>query len=115
MTERTVRGQVAVAGVGESAYYKRGQSPEPEIKLGLHAILAACEDAGISPKEIDGFCSFSDDRNDPTRLAAALGVPELRLSVMQWGGGGGVSPSISWSCMKRTTFMANICAGDISP
>ncbi|MDY6827940.1 MAG: acetyl-CoA acetyltransferase [Pseudomonadota bacterium] len=89
MTERTVRGQVAVAGVGESAYYKRGQSPEPEIKLGLHAILAACEDAGISPKEIDGFCSFSDDRNDPTRLAAALGVPELRLSVMQWGGGGG--------------------------
>ncbi|MGI9329059.1 MAG: thiolase C-terminal domain-containing protein, partial [Pseudomonadales bacterium] len=52
-------------------------------------ILAACEDAGISPKDIDGFASFSNDRNDPSRLAAALGCKELRLASMQWGGGGG--------------------------
>ena len=50
---------------------------------------AACEDAGIDPREIDGFASYSNDRNDPSRLAAALGLPELRFSNMQWGGGGG--------------------------
>ncbi|MGD8416460.1 MAG: hypothetical protein PVH91_05340 [Pseudomonadales bacterium] len=89
MAGRTLRGAVAVAGVGETAYYKRGEAPDAEAKLALKAILAACEDAGISPREIDGFASFSNDRNDPSRMAAALGCPELRFSNMQWGGGGG--------------------------
>ena len=80
---------MAVAGVGETDYYKWGQAPDPEFKLALKAILAACEDANISPTQIDGFSSYSNDRSDSSRLAAALGIDELRLSVMQWGGGGG--------------------------
>jgi len=86
---RTIRGRVVVAGVGETTYYKHGQAPEPETVLALRAILSACEDAGLDPREIDGFASYSNDRNDPSRLAAALGLPELRFSNMQWGGGGG--------------------------
>jgi acetyl-CoA acetyltransferase len=86
---RTLRHTVAVAGVGQSTYYKHGQSPEPEFKLVLRAVLAACEDAGLSPRSIDGFSSYSNDRNDATRLAQALGIDDLRLAVMQWGGGGG--------------------------
>jgi acetyl-CoA acetyltransferase len=86
---RSVRGRVAVVGLGETRYYKHGQAPEPELKLALQAILAACDDAGIDPRAIDGFASYSNDRNDPSRLAAALGIPELRFSNMQWGGGGG--------------------------
>jgi acetyl-CoA acetyltransferase len=86
---RSLRGRVAVVGVGETVYYKHGQAPEPEVKLALRAILAACADAGLEPRAIDGFASYSNDRNDPSRLAAALGLPELRFSNMQWGGGGG--------------------------
>ena len=89
MTDRTLRGRVAVAGVGETAYYKRGQSPDAEFDLALKAILAACENAGISPKDVDGFASYSNDRNDPSKLAAALGINDLRFANMQWGGGGG--------------------------
>ncbi len=89
MSELTIKGNVAVVGVGETTYYKRGQSPDPEFKLVLKAIMAACADAGISPKTIDGFCSYSNDRNMPARLANALGLPELRFSNMQWGSGGG--------------------------
>jgi acetyl-CoA acetyltransferase len=86
---RTIRGQVAIAGIGETAYYKHGRAPESEVALALRAILRACEDAGIDPRQVDGFASYSNDRNDPSRLAAALGLPELRFSNMQWGGGGG--------------------------
>jgi acetyl-CoA acetyltransferase len=86
---RTIRGRVAVVGVGETAYYKHGRAPESEFALALQAILRACEDAGIDPRQVDGFASYSNDRNDPSRLAAALGLPELRFSNMQWGGGGG--------------------------
>jgi acetyl-CoA acetyltransferase len=87
--DRTLRGKVAVVGVGETAYYKRGEAPDAEFKLALQAIIAACENAGISPKDVDGFASYSNDRSDPSKLAAALGCKELRFSNMQWGGGGG--------------------------
>ncbi len=55
----------------------------------LKAILAACADAGVDARDIDGFASYSNDRSDPVRLAAALGTHRLRSSTMQWGGGGG--------------------------
>ncbi len=89
MSSRSLRGQVAIAGIGETAYYKHGRSPDPEFKLALMAILRAAGDAGIDPREIDGFASYSNDRNEPSRLAAALGIKQLRFANMQWGGGGG--------------------------
>lgn len=87
--ERTLRGKVAIIGVGETTYYKHGDSPDPEFVLATKAILAACQDAGVDPRSIDGFASYSNDRNDASRLAAALGIRELRFANMQWGGGGG--------------------------
>lgn len=89
MNDHSLRGRVAVVGVGETTYYRHGQAPEPEFVMCLKAILAACSDAGIDPHDIDGFASFSNDRNGPTAIAAALGTRELRFSNMQWGGGGG--------------------------
>ena len=47
------RGKVAAIGVGETAYYKHSQSPDPEFVLALKAILAACTDAGVDPSQID--------------------------------------------------------------
>ncbi len=84
-----MRGRTAVVGVGETEYYKRGQAPDAEFKLALDAIVKACADAGINPKDVDGFASYSNDRSDPSHLAAALGCKELRFANMQWGGGGG--------------------------
>ena len=89
MSSRSLRGRVAVIGIGETEYYKHGQSPDAEFKLALKAILAACQDAGVDAREIDGFASYGDDRNDAVRLATALGLPRLRSATMQWGGGGG--------------------------
>src|ERR1700742_5384181 len=87
--QRSLGGRVAVIGIGETDYFRHGASPDPEFKLALKAILAACADAGIDPRDIDGFASYSNDRNDPPTLATALGCKELRVSNMQWGGGGG--------------------------
>ncbi len=103
--ERTLRGRVAVIGVGETEYYRHGASPDPEFKLALKAILAACNDAGIDPREIDGFSSYSDDRSEASRLAAALGTHRLRTATMQWGGGGG------GCCAAVANAAASIVAG----
>ena len=87
--ERSLRGRIAIVGIGETEYYRQGASPDAEFKLALKAILAACADAGIDPRDIDGFASYSDDRSEASRLAAALGIHRLRSATMQWGGGGG--------------------------
>src|SRR5580704_10469400 len=71
MTDRTLRGQTAIVGIGETTYYRHGQSPDAEFKLALQAVVAACKDAGISPHDIDGFASYGNDRSEAGRLAAA--------------------------------------------
>ena len=88
-TQFTVKDKAAIAGVGETKYYKRGGAPVSEFRLALEAIIRACDDAGIAVKQIDGIASYSNDRNDSVRVATALGLPELRYSNMFWGGGGG--------------------------
>ena len=80
---------VAVAGLGETTFYKRGTSPYGELELSLRAAVAACEDAGLDVRDIDGYASYGHDTNEGTKLAAALGVRELRWSSMVWGSGGG--------------------------
>jgi len=62
--DRTLRGRVAVVGIGETNYYRHGGSPDPEFKLALKAILAACGDAGVDPRDIDGFASYSEERSE---------------------------------------------------
>lgn len=84
-----LRGRAAIVGIGESAYSRHGRACEPEFKLLLRAVLAACADAGLDPRDIDGFASFGSERNEPARLASALGIRRLRATPLQWGGGGG--------------------------
>jgi len=69
-----------VVGIGETQYYRHGTSPDPEFKLALKAILAACEDAGIYPREIDGFGTMarSDRSTQQVRRFAAEIVGSLR-------------------------------------
>ena len=86
---------VAVVGLGETQYYRRGAATESEFTLALRAILAAAEDAGIDVRELDGFASYSNDRNDPVRVARALGIKEFGFANMFWtGSGGGVCGAV---------------------
>lgn len=83
------RGQSAIVGVGETAYYKRGLAPSGAFELAVEAVSRAASDAGIPLSSIDGISSYANDGTDPIRLARALGLRELRFSNMFWGGGGG--------------------------
>ena len=88
------RGSTAIVGIGQTPYYKRGTSPDPEIKLALRAIVAACEDAGIDPSEIDGFVSYGSERNTGQKLMPALGTKSLRYCAMAWTHGGGIPAAV---------------------
>ena len=104
MPSEVFRGRVVIGGIGESTYYRHGKSPDPEFVLLLQAVRAACTDAGVETADIDGFCSYGNDRNGPIRLANCLGVRDLRVSLMQWeGGGGGMAASIQNAAMAVAT------------
>ena len=86
---RSLRGKVAIVGIGETTYYKHGQSPEPEFKLALTAILAAAR--------MPGSTRATSTASPPTATIATIrrGSPQRSerrncgFSNMQWGGGGG--------------------------
>jgi acetyl-CoA acetyltransferase len=88
-----LRGKIALAGIGQTDYYKRGTSPFSERQMLLQAIVSACDDAGISPSEIDGFATYSNDRGEAPLLMQELGTADLHWSSMVYGGGGGGIPA----------------------
>ena len=83
-----MQGSAAIVGIGESTYYKRGESPYTEFQLACTAIQRAVADAGLDLGDVDGFVSYTDQRNHPLRLARALGLKALRWTGVPWAGGG---------------------------
>ncbi len=89
MNEYTIKDKVAVVGLGETKYYRRGQAPVSEFRLACEAIIKAAKDAGIDVRDIDGISGYANDRNEASRLATALGLKQMSFAGMVWGGGGG--------------------------
>ena len=86
----------AIVGVGATDYYVRGKSwPRTINDMAGEAILKACEDAGISIKDVDGFAYYSGagagylDKFDSASLMETLGMPHISFSATLTGGGGG--------------------------
>ena len=76
----TLSGKTAIAGIGETAYYKRGGTPDAEFKMALQATLAAAEDAGLDPRRIDGFSEKMQ-----TVMGSGVGVPDVSsILVANW-------------------------------
>src|SRR5439155_1542385 len=86
----TIRDRAAIVGIGQTAFGKSlGRS---EYDLALEAILAACADAGLSPRDIDGTVRYDMETTDEENLLAALGNPALGwFASSAWGGGGAAS------------------------
>ncbi|NMO03704.1 transporter [Gordonia sp. TBRC 11910] len=102
-----LRGTTAVVGVAEH-HYKRGEAPHGEMPMTLEAIVAACADAGISPRELDGFVSYAGGGYDGAMLGGALGVDDVLWSTMMWGGGGGgVAAAINNAAVAIASGQAN--------
>lgn len=107
---RTIRGKTAVVGIGQTPYYKRGTSPDGELVLAIKAIVAACEDAGIAPSDVDGFCSYGSERSDGTKLMGALGTKDLNFASLVWTHGGGIPGAIGLAAAAIATGQAEIVA-----
>jgi acetyl-CoA acetyltransferase len=85
-----LKDRTAIAGIGETPFAKRLEPSEKE--LACQAILAALEDAGIDPSEVDGLASYTMETTDEVEIARNLGVGDVTFFA-QVGYGGGAGPA----------------------
>ena len=87
MAERNgLQDKAAIAGIGHTEFSKGlGRS---EYDMAVEAIWAACEDAGISPRDINGIVRYDIETTDEEQIISVLGNPEIQyLASTSWGGG----------------------------
>ncbi|TDG14166.1 lipid-transfer protein [Seongchinamella unica] len=103
-----IRDKAAIVGVANTAFSK--DSGVSELSLAVQAIKGACDDAGIHPREIDGFATFTLDTNDEIEVARALGCGDLTFWGRSHYGGGAATGSLHQAVMAVATGMAECVA-----
>lgn len=85
----SLKDRAAIAGIGLTEFSK--DSGVSELTLAARCIVAACEDAGVDPSEIDGLVSYTLDSTDEIEVARAVGAGDLFFfSRINYGGGAAV-------------------------
>ena len=85
-----MKDRTAIVGIGETPFAK--QLPGSEKALACQAILAALDDAGVAPAEVDGLASYTMETTDEVEIAANLGFGDVTF-FSQVGYGGGAGPA----------------------
>src|SRR3954468_13542849 len=79
-------GKAAITGIGATEFSK--ESGRSELRLAAEAVKTAIADAGLTPQDIDGLVTFTQDNNHETAVAREVGIPSLSFfSRVNYGGG----------------------------
>ena len=95
----------AIVGIGATEFSK--ESGRSELQLAQEACLAACEDAGVDPHDVDGMVTYSMDTNPAIDVARGLGCDELRFFSLVDYGGGAAAGTILHAAMAVATGVAD--------
>ena len=78
--------KTAIVGIGATEFSK--DSGRSELCLAVEAVKAALDDAGLAPKDVDGYSTFTMDDNPAVEVNRCLGGGDLTFfSSIHYGGG----------------------------
>jgi acetyl-CoA acetyltransferase len=103
--------QVAIAGVGSTAFGDLYRNPDPErtaMDLGTEALRHALADAGIAKNDVDGLITSRVPHYG--RMAVRLGLNNLRFVNQLEGGGRASAIAVQWAMLLITSGMAETVA-----
>jgi acetyl-CoA acetyltransferase len=101
----SLRDQACVVGVGETRYCRAPGSGMSNLGLMLTAARHAANDAGVSPRDIDGIMSMGGGMAEA--LAANLGIENLRYAASVHMGGASSVASLQAAAMAVAFGIAN--------
>ncbi|MEO6028592.1 MAG: transporter, partial [Candidatus Binatia bacterium] len=75
----TLKDRACIVGIGETSYCRAPGSGLSQLGIQLQASLRALEDAGLTPRQIDGVMPFPN-LGSAEEMAANLGIASLRFA-----------------------------------
>jgi acetyl-CoA acetyltransferase len=103
---RTLKNRAAIAGIGATEFSKA--SGRSELQLACEASKAALDDAGLSPRDVDGLVTFTMDTSEECEVARNLGIPQLSMFSRIPYGGGGACAVVMQAAMAIATGAADV-------
>jgi len=101
-----LKDRTAIVGIGQTEFSK--ESGRSELQLACEAVKAALDDAGLSPKDVDGLVTFTMDSSEEMEVARNLGIPHLSMfSRVHYGGGAGAG-TVLQAAMATATGVADV-------
>ncbi|MEQ4718979.1 lipid-transfer protein [Nonomuraea sp. B19D2] len=97
-------GRTAIAGIGATEFSK--QSGRSELRLAAEAVLSALDDAGLSPGDVDGMVTYTQDSNQEIAVARETGIGDLTFFSRVEYGGGAACGTVAHAAMAVATGTA---------
>ncbi|UGV28615.1 thiolase family protein [Rhodopseudomonas boonkerdii] len=101
----SLRERIAITGIGETSYSRK--SGKSVLALQLEASLKAIDDAGLSPKEIDGIIPYSNSVVVAEDFITNLGIDDLRFSATTPLGGASCVAGIQAALLAISAGLCN--------
>ena len=99
-------GRAAIVGIGATEFSK--DSGRSELRLAAEAVRAAITDAGLTPHDVDGLVTFTQDNNTEAAVAREVGIPQLRFFSRVHYGGGAACATVQQAAMAVATGVAEV-------
>ena len=100
-----LRDRAAIVGIGATEFSKN--SGRSELRLAVEAVTAALADAGLEPKDVDGYATFSMDNNPAIEINRSIGGGDLRFFSRVHYGGGAACATVLQAAMAVATGVAD--------
>ncbi|GAA2662815.1 lipid-transfer protein [Nonomuraea recticatena] len=99
-----MRSEAAIAGIGATEFSK--ESGRSELRLAAEAVLAALDDAGLTPSDVDGMVTYTQDTNQEIAVAREVGIGDLTFFSRVHYGGGAACGTVMHAAMAVATGAA---------
>src|SRR5712691_9057769 len=96
----------AIVGIGAIEFSKN--SGRSELRLAAEATLAALDDAGLRPADVNGLVTFVMDSNAEVAVARELGIGELTFFSQIGYGGGAACATVHQAAMAVAAGIADV-------
>ncbi|MFI6499276.1 lipid-transfer protein [Nonomuraea typhae] len=94
----------AIAGIGATEFSK--ESGRSELQLAAEAVFGALDDAGLSPADVDGMVTYTQDGNQEIAVAREVGIGDLDFFSRVHYGGGAACGTVLHAAMAVATGIA---------